>query len=184
MSKPAFLIDGYTEKLILGRICPDSTVRRIDMNGRNVRISSMATKIASIIRTLGNRFYPIVILVDREGREISKKDMEEKLTEELEKLDINCNLIVGVADKMIENWIIADWDNIKEYTGTKDSKPEITDGIGGKGAIKKVLPDYQETLDGVQLFIGSNPHIMKENSPSFNSFSQKIQGIKCDWINK
>jgi len=71
MINPAFIVDGYTELKIVQNICPGQPIKRTDLNGKSVTIVAMAKKIAWHIRLLGNRYYPIIILVDKEEREIS-----------------------------------------------------------------------------------------------------------------
>src|SRR5687767_14837605 len=62
MSNPAFIIDGFTEKLIVQKICPGKRVTRTDLNGKTVTIDAIAKKISSLIRALGNKYYPIIII--------------------------------------------------------------------------------------------------------------------------
>ena len=33
--KPAFIVDGYTEKNLIDKICPNRPVRRTDLNGKS-----------------------------------------------------------------------------------------------------------------------------------------------------
>ena len=69
MPDPAFLIEGHMEKKILQSVCPGVPIRRIECNGEDVAMSVMAKFIETHIRLLNNRYYPIVIIFDREGRE-------------------------------------------------------------------------------------------------------------------
>lgn len=176
MNNPAFIVDGFTEKLILGKICPGKQIRRTDLNGKSVTIKAMANKISSLIRLLNNKFYPIVIVIDREDRAQNCEEIIEELKLELiEKGHINDDIRINVADKMLENWIIADWAIITEV----EEKPDSTDGLRGSSVIKKHKGSYGKTTDGVELFIKANPSIMYENSPSFKTFIDSLEGIPC-----
>ena len=83
MSNPAFIVDGFTELKIIQNICPGRPVKRTDCNGKDVELDAIAKKIALHIRLLGNRYYPIIILVDKENRNISFEDMAEQLRQKL-----------------------------------------------------------------------------------------------------
>ncbi|WP_262148208.1 DUF4276 family protein [Chryseobacterium foetidum] len=176
MSKPAFIIDGFTEKLILEKICPGSKITRTDLNGKTVTIKAIAKKISSLIKLLGNKFYPIIIVVDKEDREESCDKLIDELTTELKQNGCeDQDMRVFFADRMIENWIIADWDILKN---SKD-KPLITDGLRGSKIIKESLGSYSKTIDGVNLFVKCDSKIIYKNSPSFKQFIDGIQDIDC-----
>lgn len=184
MSKPAFLVDGFTEKLVLEKICPKTKVNRINCNGNSVSIESIAKRVASLIRLMNNRHYPIIILVDREDRDMTADEIEKALKEEITKAGVGDDIRIGVCDRMIENWILSDWDTFYNYSINKEiDKPENTDGIKGKMFIKRAYPTYQETTDGVRFLLQSSPKKMCENSPSFKKFAEKINDINCEWLN-
>src|SRR5687767_9415970 len=150
MMNPAFIVDGFTERNIIHNVCPGSPIKRTDLNGKEVTIEAMAKKIASIIRVLNNRHYPIIILVDKEARNISFKEMSNKLEELIKKEGINnIDIRIGVADRMLENWIIADWDKLK----SKKGKPSNTDCINGCAKLKEIIGSYGKTTDCVEMFL-------------------------------
>lgn len=178
MCNPAFIVDGFTEKLIIGRLCPGKPVRRTDLNGKDVSIEAIANKVASLIRLLNNRYYPIIVVIDREERKEDIQSIIDKLLAELNKRGLNKEDIrINVADRKIENWIIADW----EIIGDIESKPKDTDGLNGVAIIKKNLRSYTKTTDGVDLFIKANPSIIYKNSPSYKRFIDSLEGIKCQY---
>jgi len=180
MSNPAFIVDGFTERNIVQAICPGQPIRRTDLNGKDVSLLAMAKKIASLIRLLNNRNYPIVILVDKENREITYSEMCVRLHELIIEEGINdIELKVGVADRMIENWILADWERIS----TELPKPINTDGINGCSRLKELLGAYGKTTDGVEMFLNANPLNIYNNSPSFKLFADQIKDIECKYFN-
>jgi len=185
MSNPAFLIDGFTEKLVLEKICPNTKINRINCNGHSVSICALAKRICSLIRLLNNRYYPIFVIIDREDREESSANIIEDLENEIQKAGIKDDVRIGVCDRMIENWTLADWDSFKHNTGIDEStiKPIHFEGTQGKNQIKKYYPNYQETTDGVEFFLKANPAIMIENSDSFKIFISKTKDINCFWLN-
>jgi hypothetical protein len=178
MSKPAFIVDGFTEKLILGKICPGQPIRRTDLNGKSVTIKAIANKISSLIHLMNNKYYPIIIIIDREDRVKSCEAIIVELKSELkERGHENEDIRINVADKMIENWIIADWDLITK----SDKKPLNTDGLNGASVIKRHKGSYGKTTDGVDLFIKAKPSIVYKNSPSFKTFIDSLKGVDCEY---
>ncbi len=176
MSRPAFIIDGFTEKLILDKICPGCKIARTDLNGKTVTIKAIAKKISAMIRLLGNRFYPIIIVVDKEDREQSCDILIEELTDELIKNGCgDQDMRIFFADRMIENWIIADWNILNN----SKEKPLITDGLRASKIIKDSFGTYSKTIDGVELFLKCNSKILYKNSPSFKKMIDGIQDIEC-----
>jgi hypothetical protein len=183
MSRPAFFVDGIQEKKIIQNLCPKSPVQITNINGEDVRIEAIAKRLHSLIKLLGTRYYPIVILIDRECRAESAIDIEINLHDELRRLGTIDELRIGVADRMIENWILADWENFATYTKIPiKGCPCKFEGTQGKGKIKKYFRDYHETTDGVQLFLCCNPKMLCDKSPSFERFISKLQDIKCFWL--
>jgi len=180
MSSPAFIVDGFTEKLIINQVCPGNPIRRTDLNGKSVTIKAIANKISSLIRLLNNKHYPIIVVIDRENRLEDCATIVDNLKKELiENGHENEDIRISVADKMIENWIIADWKLIDDIK----NKPEVTDSLNGSSEIKKKLGSYGKTTDGVNLFLKANPSIIYNNSPSFKSFIDTLEGIDCYYTN-
>ena len=70
MNRPVFIVDGQTEQGIIQALCPKGTkVIRADINGSNVKIDAMVKKIVSLINLLGQKYHPIIILIDKEDRD-------------------------------------------------------------------------------------------------------------------
>lgn len=179
MSNPAFIVDGYTELKILQNICPGRPVKRTDCNGRDVKIKAIAKKIALHIRVLNNKYYPIIILVDKEEREMSFEEMAEQIRIELNNEGItDQDLRIGVADRMIENWIIADWEL---FSGTLENKPETTDSCNPNSIIRKHKDSFDKTTDGVDYFIAARQSEIYRNSPSFRHFVNQLDDILCHY---
>ena len=179
MNNPAFIVDGFTEKLILREICPGKPVRRIDLNGKSVTIQAMANKIASLIRLFNNKYYPIIVIVDREERSNNSDEIKRKLRDELDARGLqDQDIRISVADRMFENWIAADWGNLN----MDKAKPAEIEGKKGVSILKKYLGRYNKTTDGVMLFLSSNPKIMYENSASFQKLVDDIKDVNCPFL--
>jgi hypothetical protein len=181
MSSPAFIVDGFTEMKIVQKICPNTPVQRTDLNGKDVTLDAISNNLSRLIKPLINRYYPIVILVDKEDRNITCEEMESVIFENLKKNFPDQDLRVGVADRMIENWMIADW---VSFCNNSAKKPTNTDGLNGTAVIKKIKGSYSKTADGVNFFVNNNPHIMYENSLSYRCFIDKLKDLNCYYTNQ
>jgi hypothetical protein len=183
MPKPAFLVDGFLEKEFIERICGTrSPIRRIDCNGRDVAVTEIAKRAAAQIQLLKGRFSPIVLVIDREGRPASAADICKRLAADVKRHGVNDVVIVGVTDKMIENWIIAD-----QSVVAKIAPPNLPfqsyEGTNGKTVLKNWLPKYNERIEGVDLMAATKPSEIQKNSASFKAFLGVVTGkVNCRWL--
>jgi hypothetical protein len=187
MIRPLFLIDGRMEKIILQKMHIDSPIRILDVNSKNTRISTIAERVIILRNSYSKRCDYIIIIFDREGRTDSSKKIISELKTELLNRGIKDRLLIAVADRMIENWILADWDSFKKNVRVNKKNPSPPfEGRNGKSIIKQFLPTYQETTDGVELFLDSKASEMKKNSQSFNNFISLIEplGCECRWLKR
>ena len=184
MPKPAFFVDGYTEKLALERICKGAAIVRLNTNGKDVKIATIAKAIHLNYKILGNKCFPIVVLVDREGRSESYSEVKDVLVAEMTALDLPIDQFhVGVCDRMIENWIVSDLQLMEREFGTK---PNLTEGMSGKGYLKKLFGRdrvYQETTHGVDLLVRAKASNISQNSQSFKSFAENFP-VECHWLGR
>lgn len=179
MPNPAFIVDGHTEQSFIGKICPGKPVQRTNLNGNGVTIEAIAKKVASLIRLFGNRHYPIIILVDRENRNESANELCGLLQNALENEGItDQDLRIGFADKMIENWILADYKLIDDI----ENKPKSTDGLSGASVIKKIKGSYNKVIDGVELLGKIDKPTVYNASPSFKNFVDSLNGVECNYL--
>jgi Domain of unknown function (DUF4276) len=178
---PAFIVDGFTELTIIQKICPNRPIKR-SINGKDVSLKRTAAEIVTIIRAMNNRYYPIVILTDREKRPDDfltvAAELNREIIEQLATKNITADIRIGVADRMIENWILADANAL----GNPVEIPDETDGLGGKGLMRKIMPTYNETGDGSDLFLKADPAKMYENSPSFKHFVNQLEDLNCPYL--
>ena len=186
MGKVAFIVDGHQEQKIVQQLCPGSPVRRHNCNGRDVEVAAAAKRIASLIRLIGNGYHPFVIVFDRESRTTTAMQLAKDIESQLRSERITDHLIIGVPDRMIENWILADWPNAKAKGDFIGAKPSASiEGANGKGIVMKHLPKagrYHETIEGVDWFVSCNPSIMCSKSASFHHFASQLKTLGCSWL--
>jgi hypothetical protein len=183
MTKPAFLVEGQMEQAIIQAICPNHPVRLIGCNGDSVSMMAVARALEVHFRLLKN-YHPIIILFDRERRTESCDALRTELSIYLDQKNHEGQYVIGMPDRTIENWILADWDNLcKTEHGYKafDGDPE---DCHGKSTLRRLLPRhvvYHETTTGVDLFLKCRPEEIYRRHKSFRDFVSRIQ-IPCYWL--
>lgn len=182
MSNPAFFVDGHLEQKFIQKYCPGAPVKLINCNGKNVVIDQIGKRVASLIKTMNNRNHPLIVIIDREDRENSASQIEKELKKSIQNHGINYEILIGVADRMIENWILADEDVMSEHIGY--DRNAVYEGSNGKSEIRTFIQSYHETTTGVQLLCRSNPKWIAKKSKSFSKFFKLIKDLDCKWINQ
>jgi hypothetical protein len=184
MTRPAFLVEGKMEQKIIQTICPGKPVRLINCNGDDVAIARVADFIETHVRLLNNCFFPIIIWMDREGREQTSEEIKSELLSALNKKGFAPDqFIIGIADRTSENWILAGDPDLSEYSkAPRQLRPN--EATKGKNELKKQLhiQSYSETHDGYNLFMACNVDKMKEFSASFQNFVSQMTDLECSWL--
>jgi hypothetical protein len=181
----AFIVDGQTEKKIVQRLCPDMPIRMTNLNGRDVSIPAIAKRVSSLVKLLKDRYYPVLVLVDREAREQSSEEIEAALLRELvQEYGIQTdNVVVSCPDRMIENWMLSDPASLQALCDV--NCPEHSEGSPGKSLIKRLLAEkgivYHQLTIGVEVFTRINVSIARRNSASFNRMAEYIDH-SCRWL--
>jgi len=187
MNNPAFLVEGDLEQKFVQNVCPKSPVRRINCNGKTVEISEIAKRVGTLGRLLHKRYSPLVVVFDREKRPESCEDIERIFRTSLEQEDIDVPVLVGIPDRDIENWILADFEIFVNVTKIEKPTAKIHfEGKKGKSEIRKLLPPnktYVETIDGVSWLRRCRPTKMI-CSASFDRFAKVMKEIPCWWLSE
>lgn len=173
----AFLVDGQTEQRFIQEICPNSVVQRLNLNGTGVSAEAIAKRASSLIRLWGGKYYPIVVLVDLEGRSVSHDAFSEDLYSAIATQGIKDEVRVCVAKRMIENWVLAD----SELIGWTDPVDNVDD-YHGAFFLKKILGDYDKAGDGPTLLRRARASRIRIRSPSFDFSFRKLMDLKCPWL--
>jgi hypothetical protein len=144
MPEPAFLVDGVMEQRIIGHICRAKTVQRLNCNGTDTPLEVIVNRIEFHIRILNNRYSPIIVLIDREKRSETCEEIVAEMSRLINDRGYGDQLVLGVVDRCIENWILADWNSVveqfKEYGILTAPERAQFEGKQGKTELKKLLP--------------------------------------------
>jgi hypothetical protein len=117
----------------------------------------------------------VIVLLDFENRSDSYVKFVQNLREEFAAHYTDIKVFVAVPNKMIENWYLADIEELsRQKVFIRDRlKQKNYEGKHGKIEIKKCMingTDYSETLHGPQMFGVIRFDIARLNSPSFSDF--------------
>ena len=186
MIKPAFLVEGDLEQKFIQSVCPGSPVQKINCNGDRVEISAIAKRVGTLGRLLQKRFRPLIVVFDREKRNLSCDEIELELRECLKSEDLNVETLIGIPDREIENWILADFETFIHCSGCDEELNfEAFEGTSGKSKIKSMLPSgkaYVETVEGVAWLKQCRAKKLAERSPSFAKLATILQPLQCWWL--
>ena len=181
MPNPAFIVEGRMEQLIARRICPGQPVTKIGCNGDSAPIEVVAKFVAAQIRVLNNRYYPIIIVFDREGRDIScdqiKQEMIAILHDQYNFSDQDIRIFV--ADRMTEDLYLADIESILVHYNLG---PFVEQEFRGKGGLARLLHpkhQYHETTLGVEIFFIINHQAVAASYPHWSDFLVTVEELIC-----
>lgn len=184
LSSAAILVEGDLEQLFIQRASPGTKVIKIICNGRNVYLSAIAKRIASQCRLINGRNHPILVIFDREERSESPEELISELLSLLRGEGVEDEIIVGVPDRMIENWILADPERLAQDDECCGEVPISVEGTNGKTMIKRCFKSYNETTTGVKLLLKARVNTMKSNSDSFCKFVDRLPSNGCWWLER
>jgi hypothetical protein len=185
MTRPAFLVEGDLEQMFIQNACKGQPVKKVICNGKDVSLSAIAKRVGTHGRLLQRRCDVLVVIFDREDRSDPIERIEEKFRTELVREEISIPVIVGIPDRDIENWILADYQTFSESAGISSTPPiAVDDGNKGKSCIKMCLggKKYVETIDGVKWLKSARATVIKDSSPSFKRFYEAMMAIPCWWL--
>jgi hypothetical protein len=173
------------EQMFVQHICPAAKVQLINCNGDDVQLGAIANRLASLIRLLKQRWTPIVIIIDREERSDAASAVAKTLLDLLRARQIQDEIILGVADRNMETWILADKTVLTKLRPKLD--PKSYEGEDGKRVLKEWLKPYHETVQGVDLLKQCSPARMSR-SASFRTFFGELSAHSkvrtCWWIRR
>ena len=149
-------------------------VRTIGLNGKDAALEAIGGKIARQILSVSNRNWPYIAVIDREKRNDSASVIRDKLRSQIvnsELVDVKEEqLIVGVADRSIENWIASDWEGCGLACPPKNSY----DGCFIIGKLRECNPKYKKVIDGVKLAKRADWNRVYQRSASFREFADAV----------
>lgn len=188
MTKPAYLVEGDLEQKFIQSVCPGCPVQKINCNGSETSLEAIAKRVGTLGRLLHKRHSPLVIIFDREGRPESSEQLEERFLVVLKSEKLEAPVIVGIPDRNVESWILADYEAFLQSAKLSVSAPTRSiEGSNGKTAIKRLIGEgrsYVETIDGVAWLKAARPTVIQRHSPSFGRLFPALAGLDCWWLKR
>lgn len=191
MTKPAFIVEGFQEQKIVYELCPGCRTLRLNTNGRLVKLEKIAKMIQDNLISFGNRYHPIVVVFDREGRVESSQAIIEGVRKNLEKFqrrEFIDKMIFGVPDRKLEAWLLPFIDKSGNFV---DKPTEGHEGFSCLGELENRMLEasevgYNKTDNGVTIFKKIDPMKLSTVSASFQSFltETELNGLNCRWLKK
>jgi Domain of unknown function (DUF4276) len=172
----AFIVEGQMEKRIVQRICAGKKVTLLGTNGVDVSVEQIVKRAVTQIQLLKDSYFPIILLIDREGRSETASELRRGIVKALETQGIAKDIIVSVPDRMIENWIIAGSTDIEECE-SRNGKSVLSRHLRTRGEF------YHETTVGVDLFCSIDPKRARSRSASFRAFASDVEPF-CPWLRR
>jgi hypothetical protein len=189
MNNFAFIVEGDLEKNFIQSVCPNKVVVKIGCNGDKVAISEIGKRVASQARLLQKRHQLIIVIFDREERTESVNQLNKALRCYLENQDVQVLLAIGIADREIENWILADYEAFAISAGLNIKNVESKDFEGkcGKAIVKRLIKgriSYHEKIHGAEWLKKCDSSKIRANSQSFRSLCSELEMLNCWWLNR
>lgn len=183
MERIVALVEGHLETHFVNSSYANAIVQRPFPNGDDVDLDLIIESINDQLETVGGDISKVVIMMDREGRDQSAKDIASHVGDGVSKANPNRSIYVGVSDREIENWILADEELMASSFSLKSYKYKYE---GNKG--KSILRDIS---GGVDLGYRDKAKILKScvasrvasNSSSFEQFQSSFD-FEWWWISR
>lgn len=178
MNKIGIIVDGLGDLNALNaRFKHGFKILKTDgPRGHTPTIDDIIAKSRKQITMLkGFRCQKAVIMLDFEQRTLDYDKFYRQMNSKIQKYDLGLPVFLAIPNTMIENWFLADIENLskkKKYIKSR-LKQKGYEGRHGKKEIKKCFESkytYSETKHGPDLFKTIRLQVASKNSSSFNNF--------------
>jgi hypothetical protein len=176
METIAAIVEGHTEEHFVRSTYGAVLISRAIPNGRTVPAEVIVEAIVDALELIGGQITKVLILFDREGRAATAESLAQVVREGVAARCGERSLYVGVADKQIENWIIADEQEMRRrydpsfgYSG---------DGSGGKAILQRLTGVSLGPRDTAQLLKACSARRASEKSASLAAL---IGSVDFQW---
>jgi len=173
MERIVALVEGHTETHFVQAAYGNAIVQRPFANGDSVSLDLIAEAIIEHLDTVSGSISKVLILLDREGRDVSAADMRESLRTRIQPHCGKRSIYIGVSDRQVENWILADVDHVRKRFNAPDFN-YLGDGSPGKNALKRLAGGDASFRDKADWLKCSTASAARVNSGSLDEFLQQI----------
>jgi len=173
MERIVALVEGHTETHFVQSSYGNAIVQRPFANGDSVSLDLIAEAIVEHLDTISGSITKVLILLDREGRDLSPGEVRSALWAKIHPHCGTRKIYIGVSDRQIENWILADEIGMRE----RFSAPDFVypgDGLGGKNALKALSGSDASFRDKAEWLKSTSTTQSRQNSKSLDDFLVQI----------
>lgn len=183
ISKIGIIVDGQGEYHSFNERFKNENIKVMKTDGprgHNAKISDIVNRSKKQVEML--RCYgcsKVIILLDLESRDISIDDFRQNAMDCINSTQFSVKTEIAIADKMIENWYLADiaYISTKKKYIKKQQKQKMYEGQHGKKELKKLFIrgyDYNEVIHGKELFNTLRFKNASVYSSSLKDFLEKL----------
>lgn len=179
----AMIVEGQTERNYFNKFVPKSNISIAKSFSGHTSLEAISKHVASLMRLFPSQCEYCIVLMDREMRQQASVELEASIYTLISRDEhgIGCirKYCVICPDTMIENWMLADIESIKNKKYIRASaKQRRYDGYHGVKEIKKIFVKgvtYDKITHGVEMLSLINEKVAKTNSPSFARFVNSLR---------
>jgi hypothetical protein len=185
MAVPAFIVEGQFEQRVIQLVCPGHKVVLLGANGDDVSAPALTARIETHFRRFSNRYFPIVVIFDRERRKSTPAQIEQELRELLSIKGIDAGqFIFFISDRDIEVLFLCHIGEDGNFVDDGCPRTKQVDGLLGEGELRKRLSrvgvHYHKTTVGIEMFKRLRPSILAQKSDNFARFRSGVVEF-CRW---
>ncbi|MFA4987596.1 MAG: hypothetical protein WC712_13520, partial [Candidatus Brocadiia bacterium] len=172
------IVDGPGDfASVRGRFLGQCRILKTDgPRGHTAKVAEIANQAFKQIKMLTDlQCSSIVVVLDFEERTESYGAFVASIRRAFQSLDCDADVNIAVPNRMIENWYLADIEEIsrKKAFIRKGLKQKSYEGKNGKDEVKKCMARkmaYSETMHGPQMFSVVRFDVARTNSQSLAEF--------------
>lgn len=177
MERIAAIVDGHAERHFFS-IAANAHVQDAIGNGISVPIDHIVEDAILAMRALSFDIKTVVVIFDREGRSETVQELASAVADRLAPHSSGRNLAVGVKDRHLENWILADPETVCSKLGLQDYTYSH-EGLRGKPVLSQMVGYRLSYVDTATLLKSCFASRIASNSPSFAHF---LGQLSCAWF--
>jgi len=178
MARTIAIVEGKTEVEFVKATMPRPHVMTPFPNGKRTPVGHICEAIVDALEGFGGTNRDVVILVDREKRDETAVSIRDTILKAVSSKFPSMRFHIGVSDRHIENWIVAD----ESFVKNTYNLPEYSycgDGAFGDMTLHRLNSDVSiGAVDRARLLRAASAKNIAAVSPSFERF---VRSIDFDW---
>lgn len=177
LSRLIALVEGHTEATFFEIAHSNARAVRCIPNGKSVPLATIVEEIIDQLELFGGEDVDFFVVFDREGRKESAQEIVKFILDGIEAAGVMRSVVVGVPDREIENWILAETEKMSSMLGADYRYPG--ESTFGKVHFERLLVDeFHSPTSKAKLLKSCVASNILSESVSFKDFHDLYTG---DW---